>query len=498
MSCQEFSFHSSIISFLLLDTWFIVIEKGMERRKIVHFVGIGGIGMSALARWFVARKWAVFGSDVAEGKITLGLKKQGLKVKIGHKKANLRPKTDLVIYSSAVTRDNPELKEARKRGISIFSFSEALGELTRHYETFAVAGAHGKSTTTSLLSLVLLKARWDPTVIVGTKLREFTPPADGSNFRMGKSNYLILEADEWKAAFLHYSPTYAIITNIDREHLDFYKNFPNIKKTFLKFIGNMRPRGVLVVNRDNKDLYALRPQIRKIAKARQAKVIWYSIEQSSPSLVTKLKKNLSIPGTHNLSNALAVYTLARHLNINEKIIFSALKRYRGSWRRFEYRGKLKYKILNTKYYIPVYDDYAHHPTEIAATLQAFREKFPKSHLICVFQPHQAKRLKLLFKEFTHAFNDADTLVLLPVYKVAGRDRVSPRYDSRALAKKIEGALYLSNPAKLPKMIRKIIIDHWKLSSEGGSASGGKIENYVVVMMGAGTIVEETDKLLLNF
>ncbi len=457
----------------------------MGKRTSVHFIGIGGIGMSALARWFLARKWAVFGSDMAQGKITLDLKKQGLKVKIGHKKTNLRPKTDLVIYNSAIPKDNPELKEARKRRIPIFSFSEALGELTRHYETFAVAGAHGKSTTTSLLALVLLKARWDPTVIVGTKLKEFTPPADGSNFRMGKSNTLVLEADEWKGAFLHYSPTYAIITNIDKEHLDYYKNFSNVKKTFLKFIGNMRPCGILVVNRNNKDLYALRPQIQKIAKQRHTKVVWYSIEQSSPSLVVKLKKNLSIPGAHNLSNALAVYTLARQLNINEKVILSALKRYHGAWRRFEFRGKLKYKILNTEYFIPVYDDYAHHPTEITATFQAFREKFPKSHIICVFQPHQAKRLKLLFKEFTRAFKDADTLLLLPVYKVAGRDKISSRYDSRALAEKIKGAIYLSSPGKLSKVIHSAVIHNSRFN----------IHDFVLVMMGAGTIVEETDKLL---
>ncbi len=476
----------------------------MERRRIVHFIGIGGIGMSALARWFLARKWAVFGSDTTEGKITLDLKKQGLKVKIGHKKGNLRPKTDLVIYNSAILRDNPELKEARRRDIAIFSFSEALGELTRHYETFAIAGAHGKSTTTSLLALVLLRARWDPTIIVGTKLKELTPPADGSNFRMGRSNYLVLEADEWKAAFLHYSPTYAIITNIDKEHLDFYKNFSNIKKTFLKFVGNMRPRGVLVANHDNNNLYALRSQIQKIVKARHTKVIWYSVDQSSPALIAKLKKNISIPGAHNLSNALAVYTLARHLNVNEKIIFSVLKSYHGAWRRFEYRGELRIRnkesgirdgklktkrdsavIPNSRFLIPVYDDYAHHPTEIAATLGAFREKFPRAHLICVFQPHQAKRLKLLFKEFTRAFKDADTLVLLPVYKVAGRDKESPRYNSRALAKKIGNAVYVGNTKKLPKVLEKIVTKTYNL----------KPAHFVLVMMGAGTIVEETDKLL---
>ncbi|MEK7086829.1 MAG: UDP-N-acetylmuramate--L-alanine ligase [Patescibacteria group bacterium] len=445
--------------------------------KSVHFIGIGGIGVSSLARWFRTQKWAISGSDSAEGKITLGLKKDGIRVKIGHKRANLSPETGLVIYSNAVKPDNPEMLETKRLGIPVLSYPEAVGTLTRHYKTFGVAGAHGKSTTTALLSLVLLKAGWDPTVIVGTKLKEFA----GRNFRLGHSPYLVLEADEWKGAFWRYSPFGAIITNIDKEHLDFYKNFGNIKKSFLRFIGNIRTGGILVVNRDDKNLLALKPRIEKIARRSDFRIAWYSADNAPKNFIVRLKRNLSISGRHNLSNALAVYVLTKNLGIPENKILPALKSYRGAWRRMEYRGEIKTQISKIK----VYDDYAHHPTEIKATLQAFREKFPERKIICVFQPHQAHRLKVLFKDFTNAFSDADILVLLPSYKVAGRDISSRKYTSETLAKKIPGAIYLKNPHYLKRIIQEIVIKNLKL----------KIENSTLVMMGAGTVVEYTDELL---
>lgn len=471
--------------------------------KSVHFIGIGGIGVSSLAYWFKAggpersrlgqgpersrrgRKWAVSGSDSAEGKITLGLKKDGFKVKIGHKKGLLGPKTGLVIYSSAVKSDNPEMVEARRLGIPILSYPEAVGVLTRRYKTFGVAGAHGKSTTTSLLALTLIKAGWDPTVIVGTKLKEFRLPAGrqgGRNFRLGKSDYLVLESDEWKGAFWNYSPFGTIITNIDREHLDFYENFGNIKKSFLKYIGNIQTGGILVANRDDKKLFSLKRDIERITKRNGVELVWYSADKN-PKLSARIKKELSIPGKHNLENAMAVYVLARSLGIPEKKILSALKGYRGAWRRMEFRGYLKAKSSKLK--ALVYDDYAHHPTEIRATLQAFREKFPDSKIICVFQPHQAHRLKALFNDFAHAFKDADLLILLPSYKVAGRDVSSKKYTSEALAKKIKGAVYLKNPKNLRKVIQSVITKNYQL----------KANNFVLVMMGAGTVVEYTDELL---
>ena len=445
------------------------------------------------------------------------LQKKGLKLKIGHKKSNLSPRAALVVYNQAIPYSNPELKEARRLGVRTLTYPGALGGLTRMYKTIAVAGAHGKSTTTALISLVLVKAGLDPTVIIGTKLKEF----GDSNFRKGKSDYLVIEADEFKASFHNYSPTYAIITNIDAEHLDFYKNVANVKKSFLKFIGNIKSGGVLVVNQDDKNLRSLKSKIQKISKHKNFGVIWYGVV-TRHNTHRRIKRVLKIPGEHNVSNALAVFTLARTLGIKEQLILKALGSYRGAWRRFEYRGHASYRIQNTKYSIPVYDDYAHHPTEIKATLQAFREKFPTSpaggprrKIICVFQPHQAHRTQNLFKDFISAFDSADYLILLPIYQVAGRDKPHKGYSSADLAKaitkrtKIPKAFYLSNHKKIkarrlnpksyilnpenvfylpsPRRLRRFFIENFKL----------KIENCVIVMMGAGDIVNYTDSLVKN-
>ncbi len=477
--------------------------------------------MSALARWFLAQKWAISGSDITFSPLLQELKKEGVKVKIGHKKANITSKIALVVYNQAIPASNPELKEAWRRGIPTLTYPEALGHLSRFYKTIAIAGAHGKSTITALLSLILVKAGFDPTVILGTLLKEF----GNKNFRAGKSDYLVIEADEWKASFLNYSPLYAILTNIDKEHLDFYKNFSNVKKTFLKFINNIgtspirrgstssiltltlkegesrkienNPNSVLVANRDDKNLWALKSKIQKIAKRNNCQVIWYSTTTAmrphscrvAPhrSLVSKIKKVLKIPGHHNVSNALAAYTLARALGVKEKIILQALGQYRGAWRRMEFRGKLE--IGNSK--LEIFDDYAHHPTEIKVTFQAFKEKFPRRKIICVFQPHQAHRTKNLFKEFISAFDLADYLILLPIYQVAGRDKPHKGYTSADLAKKIEirnsklgirnSVFYLPSPKKLPVVIRSLVTTcHLPV---------------VIVMMGAGDIVNYTDLLL---
>lgn len=445
-------------------------------KKLVNIIGIGGIGISALARWFLAQNWAVSGSDTISSSLTQELKKEGVEVKIGHKKANLPAKNDLVVYSKAILPQNPELAEARRRGLKIMSYPEALGELTRHYQTIAVAGAHGKSTTTALLSLILIKAGFDPTVIIGAKLKELK----NKNFRAGKSNWLIIEADEWQASFLNYSPAAAVITNLDREHLDFYKNFSNIKKTFLKFIINVANGGLLVLNADDKNLRSLKIKIEKIGRRKNLKIVWYSLKNK---MALAVKKILKIPGRHNWSNAVGAYTLASQLKIKKDVILKTLNSYRGIWRRMEFRGYLNPKPYSLK--VPVYDDYAHHPTEIKATLAAFKEKLPRSPLFCVFQPHQAERLKLLFKDFIGAFNQADALILLPVYRVAGRDKIDQKFSSEMLAKKIPGSIYLKNPELLPQTIKKIINLNPKFYSL----------NPIVVMMGAGDIANYTQLLI---
>ena len=444
----------------------------------VHLIGVGGIGVSALARWFLAQKWAVSGSDAAKSQITQDLRKDGLIVKIGHKTANLPKGANLVIKSTAIPDSNPEVRAARKLGLNVLSYPEALGRLTKTYDTIAVSGSHGKSTTTAIVSLIFEEAGYDPTVILGTKLKEF----GDKNFRSGKSDWLVIEADEWRAAFLNYSPFISIVTNIDLEHLDFYKNLSRLKKTFLKFLERTREGGALVLNRDDKNLYSLRSAIVRIAKTRKLKVRWYST-RSRPNLA-RIKANLHIPGEHNVSNALAALALTRLLRVPEKTTLRAISEYRGAWRRMEYRGISRVSGVKCR----IYDDYAHHPTEIKATLKAFREKFPNQPLVCVFQPHQAKRLSALFGEFKTAFNDADITLVLPVYEVAGRDRVSTGLDSEALARSMQKEqpkkliFYLKNPKNLKKALRALFKSKQRNS-------------HILIMMGAGNIVDLTPSLV---
>lgn len=447
-------------------------------QKIVHFVGIGGIGVSALARYFLSQNWAVSGSDAMKHTITDGLKKDAVNVKIGHKKGNVPLNTSIIIKSQAVPANNPEIVEAAKRGIKVLTYPEALGSITRQYKTIAIAGSHGKSTTTAIAALALIRGGLDPTVIIGNNLKEF----GDQNFRIGKSDWLVIEADEYGRAFFNYSPSIAIVTNIDREHLDIYKNITDAKNAFVHFLANTVVGGALILNRDDKNLYSLKARITALAKKKKLHVVWYSLKDVS---VAKIKKSIKIFGDHNLSNAESVYQLGKILKLTEKNTLTAIGSYRGAWRRMEYRGTMEsIKAL-------VYDDYAHHPTEIKATLRAIKKHFPKQPLICVFQPHQAKRLELLFKEFTGAFDDADITMLLPLYHVRGRDELCPQ-TSESLAEAIrfrdplKYVVYLENPKKLAVAIN----DFYR-----SSPFAKKGRSPIVVMMGAGDIVNYTKTLL---
>jgi len=445
--------------------------------KKIHFIGIGGIGMSALARYLLAQKWAISGSDAMESAITKALRKEGVNVKIGHKMAHVGRGTGLVVYNRAIPADNPELREARRLLIPTVPYAQVLGEITKGHATIAITGSHGKTTTTALAGITLMKNKFDPTILIGSNLTEL----GGKNVRVGKSPYLVLEADDFGAAFLEYVPTIAIVTNIDREHLDFYKTFANLKKSFLKFLSRVKLGGVMILNRDDKNLYSLHGVIATIAKRNRVRVIWYSSANRSAG---KIKKALKIAGEHNASNALAVFELGKLLKIPESNILRALGSYRGAWRRMEYRGMMRAGAQA----INVFDDYAHHPTEIKATLSAFREKFPASPLICVFQPHQAQRLQMLFNEFRDTFASADVTIIFPLYHVKGRDVVAKRNANdlvRAMHKKHpkKPVFYCSNPREIKELLKEVM----KLLPAPRSP--------ILVMMGAGNIVSITDRLI---
>lgn len=394
--------------------------------------------MSALARYFLSQRWQVSGSDLSPSSTTDELRKEGVKFFTGHTAGNINPNIPLIVYNNAIPDSNPELKRAKELGLACRTYPEVIGELTRTYKTIAIAGSHGKSTTTSMTALILIEAGLDPMVIVGTKLKEL----GNKNFRKGKGGYLVLEADEWKAAFHHYSPFVATITNVDAEHLDFYKTFANVKKSFEKF----------------------RSQCHAIVERPKNKM-----------LEEKIRRILKVPGEHNVQNALNAYAVARFLEIPERTILSALGKYHGAWRRMEYKGKMGNALI--------YDDYGHHPSEIKATLSGFRQKWPKNALICVFQPHQGKRLKLLYNSFKTAFKDASRVVILPTYQVAGREaEKASKYNSERLAKDV-GATYIRHPEmELKKTLLALTAKSSPLPP-------------IVVMMGAGTINDLTPKLL---
>jgi len=462
----------------------------------VHFVGIGGIGMSALARWCKAHKWNVSGSDAESSPITAALRRDGIRIMRGHRASHVPRAAILVVKSQAIPPKNPEIVAARANGIPILSYPEMLGRITEMSRTLAVAGAHGKSTTTALAALMLIAGKKNPTVIVGTNLKEL----GSRNFRSGSDSLLVLEADEYGRAFLRYSPSVAIVTNIDREHLDTYPSLRDVQKAFMQFLARVAHGGKLILNRDNAPLASCAPHIRRLAERRNLSVYWYSLQNK---LARDVRRVIRIPGEHNVSNAIGALTaVTKAFKVPLRTALRALAAYRGAWRRMEYRGRFEVlgvrlkndslKPITYNLKTNVYDDYAHHPTEIKATLAAFREKFSRSPLICVFQPHQALRLQKLFSDFVAAFTDADMLILLPTYQVAGRDRINPRFTSETLAKTIQKkypkklTFYLANPKKLKSALISLI-----------SPLQPKTYNLkpVIVMMGAGNIVQLTDELL---
>jgi len=432
----------------------------------IHFIGIGGIGASALAKYYLARGHKVTGSDLVASEITDSLKKLGAKIFIGPHRSRTVPKNaNLVIYSPAVKPNNPELKEAKKLKIKCQSYPEALGELTKKYFTIAIAGSHGKSTVAAMTGLLLEKAGLDPTVILGTKLKEF----GSSNCRVGKSKYLVIEADEHLASFLNYWPKIIVLTTIEADHLDFYKNLKNYVLAYKKFISQLPKSGILIANKDDKNIQKLKSQISKLHLKTQN----YSLKQLEAK---KIKKILKIPGKFNISNALAALTVTRVLKIPDKISFKALSEYKGSWRRFEIT-----KTLYPKPYTLI-SDYAHHPTQIKVTLEAAREKFPRKEIWCIFQPHQYQRTYYLFKDFVKVFKAApvDKLIITDIYDVAGREtsKIKKKVSSEKLVKKI-------SKNKVIYLKKEEILDYLKKNLRGGE---------VIMIMGAGDIYNLSLKL----
>ena len=461
-------------------------------KKRIHFIGIGGIGVSALAKYYLKKGWRVSGSDLAKSEITSQMKDLGAKVHIGKPKASLiTARIEKVIFSPAVLKNHPERVAARKKKIQELSYPQALGELTKKHYTIAVSGTHGKSTTTAMLGLLLTKAGLDPTVIVGTKLKEFgnsthatnsgltLNSTEGSNCRVGKSKYLVIEADEHFASFLNYRPKIIILTSLEADHLDFYKTLENLVKTFKKYVRLLPKNGIVVANKDDIN-------IQKVLKGFKGKVIWYSISTKDAK---KLRSTLWLPGQHNVSNALSALKVARLLKVSDKKSLKALSQFKGSWRRFEI-----FNLKKPKPYTLV-SDYGHHPTEIRVTMEAVREKWPKKNIWLVYQPHQYQRTFYLFKDFVEVLSrlPIQKLLLMDIYDVAGREEkaIRKKVSSQKLAKKIQ--MMLKRDLENPKEVLYIpTADKVKAYLERNL--GG---NEVVVVMGAGDIYQNLTVRLIQ-
>jgi UDP-N-acetylmuramate--alanine ligase len=500
------------------------MPKSQDIKKI-HFIGIGGIGVSALARYYLAKGVLVSGSDAAESEITEELKRLGAKiplVSLSRERSGPNPSflkggaddVDLLIYSAAVQEDNPELTEARKKGIKCQTYAEALGDLTKKYFTIAVSGMHGKSTTTAMIGLIMEAAGLDPTVIVGTKVRwnqdgEKIPPSpsrdkhgtsffakggETSNCRIGKSKYLVIEADEYDRSFLNYWPKIIVLTNIEEEHLDTYKNLEHIKEVFVEYLSHLSEDGLLIANDEDKNVQDLISNFKfliskKVQKLAPSKVKGFKVQNYSSNLKVD-GLNLKIPGAHNLSNAAAAITAARILDVPDEVSVKALNNFTGTWRRMEYKG-----LVNGA---KIYDDYGHHPTEIKATLKGARELLvkgakPDAKLWCVFQPHQYQRTYKLFDNFLSAFDQADKAILLPIYSVAGRENeeIKNKVNSDILAEAIKAQI-ADNKSQSANLKEVLSLDSFEKTAE--YLKKNLAENDICIIMGAGDIYKLSEKL----
>lgn len=405
----------------------------MYRKKYhIHFVGIGGIGMSGIAELLLNLGYKVSGSDKASTDITDRLKRLGGKVYKGHDENNIEG-ADVVVISSAVSLKNPEVVAATQLSIPVIPRAEMLAELMRLKYSIAVAGAHGKTSTTSIISSVLAKGGLDPTVVIGGKLKSID-----SNALLGQGNYIVAEADESDGSFLKYSPAIAVVTNIDKEHLDFYKDIDAIKDVFLSFIDRIPFYGLAVLCLDNEYIQEIIPKIKKrfTTYGMSSQAVFQAKNVSIEGLIAKYnvyhqgkalgKISLSLPGIHNVYNSLASIAVGMELDIPFEIIKDALENMQGVQRRLEIKGEAKG--------VTVIDDYGHHPTEIRTTLQAAKDCWPERRVVVVFQPHRYTRTKALFDDFTRAFYQSDHLVILPIYS-AGENEIEG-IDSKRLCEEI--------------------------------------------------------------
>jgi UDP-N-acetylmuramate--alanine ligase len=394
----------------------------IDKIKKIYFIGIGGIGVSAIARMFLARGVEVSGSDTEESEITKKLADMGAKVFFEHKAENLADDTDLVVYTVAIDKDNPEFVKAKQLsqlsgGVTkLLTYSQMLGIISKGYYTIAVSGTHGKTTTTAMIAKVAVDSGLNPTVIVGSLLKD-----SGSNLILPKDSpfgndkkLFIVEACEYKRSFLDINPNILVITNIEEDHLDYYKNLVDIQSAFRELVDKLGTDDFVVCNPED-------GKVKPVIKNAKCNIVDYLFSGKAPKL------KLKVIGEYNQQNAKAAFAVAKILKVKKEKVIKALSGFEGVWRRFEYKGEAENGAQ-------IYDDYAHHPTEVRATLAAMREKFPNQKIITIFQPHLYSRTKLLLSHFAESFNDADKVLIAPIY--AAREKNDQSINSQILANEI--------------------------------------------------------------
>jgi UDP-N-acetylmuramate--alanine ligase len=443
---------------------FVVPE--MRRIKRIHFVGIGGAGMCGIAEVLLTQGYTISGSDLKASANTERLNKLGAIIFIGHEAGNVAD-ADVVVVSTAVDGANPEIVHARERRLPVVRRAEMLAELMRYRHGIAIAGAHGKTTTTSLIASVLAEAGLDPTFVVGGLVNNF-----GTNARMGESRYLVAEADESDASFLHLQPMLSVVTNIDADHMSTYDgDFNKLKKTYLEFLHNLPFYGLAVVCIDDPVVREILPQINRpistygFADDADFRITRYEVgflhslfTLERPDGKPPLDVKINMPGKHNVLNAAAACAVASDEGVNDDAIVQALAKFQGVGRRFQLQGEFHID-KNGKGSALLVDDYGHHPTEVAATIKAARESWPERRLVMIFQPHRYTRTRDLYEDFAAVLSKVDVLILLEVY-AAGEEPIAGA-DGRSLARSIRSRghvdpIFVEEPKGVAAVLKDVV------------------------------------------
>ncbi len=449
-------------------------------KKQYFLVGIGGAGMSAIALVLKGMGFNVAGSDIKESRYTKILRSEGIDISIGHKKENIK-NFDSIVYSAAIPKRNIELTEANKKGLDIFSRSDILAEILNSKKGIAISGTHGKTTTTSMVSLLLRGLNMDPTIIIGGELNEL-----GSNARYGEGQYVVAEACESDGSFLKYNPFISVVTNIENDHMNYYKSFENLKNSFIKFINNTKKDGYCIINGD---------EVKIERKELKPRIVTYGINKSNDIYARNIKfKNfgstfeliinkeseqisintrLNIPGMHNVENSLAALSVCYCLGLDLIKASEILNFFTGVKRRFEKRGERKGALI--------FDDYAHHPSEIKATLGAAKKE-KNRRIISVFQPHRYSRLSNLLGDFKDCFDKSDILIITDVYGAG--EQPLPGINGKALVDDLIENDFAKKLIYIPKL------DDISLYLDKNLT-----EKDIVLLMGAGDITRVTDDIL---